>query len=116
MYFFKRNCNVVRQGIQVKFLMIERCRHAIPIHMMCRWFSASSSSYYAWVRRAPSAQFVANDVLLDGIVSLHDGSHGVWGAPIITNELNMKDIKCSINRVARLMKAHGLQGIPQNQQ
>jgi len=64
----------------------------------------------------PCAQFVANDALLDGIVSLHDGSDGVWGAPIITNELNMKDIKCSINRVARLMKAHGLQGIPQNRQ
>lgn len=37
-------------------------------------------------------------------------------APTITGELNMKGIKCSINRVARLMKAHGMQGILQKRQ
>lgn len=84
--------------------------------MMCRLLSVSPSGYYAWAGRSPSAQAVANDALLDDIVDLHEDSDGVWGAPTITNELNMKGIQCSVNRVARLMKAHGVQGIPQKRQ
>lgn len=93
--------------------MIERCRDAFPVRMMCRLLSVSPSGYYAWTCRSPSAQAAANSALLDDIVDLHEGSDGVWGAPIITNELNMKGIRCSVNRVARLMKTHGIQGIPQ---
>ena len=96
--------------------MIRRCRDAFPIRMMCRLLSVSSSGYYAWVSRSPSAQAAANDVLLNDISDLHEDSDGVWGAPTITDELNMKGIKCSVNRVARLMKSNGLQGIPQKRQ
>tara|TARA_B100000780_G_scaffold270690_1_gene230789 strand:- start:8 stop:865 length:858 start_codon:yes stop_codon:yes gene_type:complete len=96
--------------------MIERCRDAFPVRMMCCLLSVSPSGYYAWVCRAPSAQAAANDALLDEITNLHDDSDGVWGAPTIADELNMKGIKCSINRVARLMKSHGMQGIPQKRQ
>ena len=96
--------------------MIGRCCEAFPIRMMCRLLSVSSSGYYAWVSRSPSAQAAANDVLLNDICDLHEDSDGVWGAPTIADELNMKGIKCSVNRVARLMKSNGLQGIPQKRQ
>jgi putative transposase len=106
--------NVLRQEIRVKFLMIERCRDAFPVRMMCCLLSVSRSGYCAWACRAPSAQAATNDALLDEITDLHDDSDGVLGAPTITDELNMKGIKCSINRVARLMKSHGMQGIPKS--
>jgi putative transposase len=86
------------------------------MRMMCRLLSVSSSGYYAWVSRSPSAQAAANDVLLNDICDLHEDSDGVWGAPTITDELKIKGIKCSVNRVARLMKSNGLQGIPQKRQ
>jgi len=93
--------------------MIERCRDAFPIRMMCRLLSVSSSGYYAWESRKPSVQALANEALLDDIIELHEDSDGVWGAPTITDELNMKGIQCSVNRVARLMQVNGVQGIPQ---
>lgn len=96
--------------------MVERCRDAFPVRMMCRLLSVSSSGYYVWSNRAPSAQAAANDALLDDITDLHEGSDGVWGAPTIADELNMKGIRCRVNRVARLMKANDLQGIPQKRQ
>jgi putative transposase len=84
--------------------------------MMRRLFSVLSSGYYAWVSRSPSAQAAANEVLLNDICDLHEDSDGVWGAPIITDELNIKGSKCSVDKVARLMKSNGLQGIPQKRQ
>jgi putative transposase len=84
--------------------------------MMCRLLSVSPSGYYAWSCRAPSAQAAANGTLLIDITDLHENSNGVWGAPTITEELQMKGIKCSINGVARLMNANGLQGILQKRQ
>lgn len=92
--------------------MIERCRDVFSVRMLCRLLSVSTSGYYAWACRTPSAQAGANERLLNDIADLHDDSDGVRGAPTITDELNIKGIKCSINRVARLMKAHGMQGIP----
>ena len=76
--------------------MIERCRDAYPVRMMCRLLSVSPGGHYAWACRTPSAREAANFALLDDI----------------TDELNMKGFKCSINRVARLVKARGMQGIP----
>jgi putative transposase len=90
--------------------MLGRCRDAFLIRMMCRLLLVSSSGYYAWVSRSLSAQAAANYVLLNDIFDLHEDSDGVWGAPTITDVLNMKGIKCSVNRVARLMKSNGLQG------
>ena len=71
---------------------------------------------YVWVSRSPSAHAAANDVLMNGLSELHEGSDGVWGVPTLTDELKMKGIKCSVNRVARFMKSNGLQGIPQTRQ
>jgi len=58
--------------------MIERCRDAFPIRMMCRLLSVSSSGYYAWESRKPSAQALANEALLDDVIELHEDSDGVW--------------------------------------
>ncbi len=45
--------------------------------------------------------------------ALHADSDGVWGSPRITDELRFRGETCGRNRVARLMRAEGLQGIPQ---
>jgi len=46
------------------------------------------------------------------IQELHTASDGVFGAPRMWEELRYEGEGCSRNRVARLMRAHGLQGVP----
>lgn len=96
----------------MKYQLIDRCRETFPISMMCRHLAVSSSGYYDWRKRPLSNLRQANVRLVEQIKRLHDSSDGVWGAPTITQELKLQKTACSLNRVARLMKREGLQGIP----
>ena len=97
----------------MRFRMIDRCRDTYSVRMMCRHLNVSPSGYYEWRGRGPSKREQANRVLLQHVEKLHADSDGVMGAPRICDELNYLGIHCSENRVARLMKRQGLQGIPQ---
>jgi putative transposase len=93
--------------------MIDRCRDAYPVRMMCRHLKVSPSGYYEWRDREPSKRELANRALLKRIQGLHADSDGVMGAPRIRDELHYQGIRCGKNRVARLMRLNDLQGIPQ---
>ena len=93
--------------------MIDRCRDAFPVRMMCRCLKVSASGYYDWRDRPPSQRSIANEQLLEKIRALHVDSDGVLGAPRIRKELRYNGESCSENRVARLMSRAGLKGIPQ---
>ena len=97
----------------MKYRMIDRCRDAFPVLMMCRLLKVSPSGYYDWHDRPLSGHAAANEALFEQIEQLHSSSDGVWGAPTITDELKLQGVACSKNRVARLMRHNGLQGIPQ---
>ncbi len=97
----------------MRFLMIDRCRDAYPVRMMCRHLKVSPSGYYEWRDREPSKRELANRALLKRIQGLHADSDGVMGAPRIRDELHYQGIRCGKNRVARLMRLNDLQGIPQ---
>jgi putative transposase len=97
----------------MRFRMIDRCRDTYSVRMMCRHLKVSPSGYYEWRGREPSKRELANRVLLQHVEKLHDDSDGVMGAPRICDELNYQGTQCGENRVARLMKRQGLQGIPQ---
>lgn len=74
---------------------------------MCRVLDVSSSGYYAWRKRPSSAREMANHTLLQEIQAAHQASKGVYGSPRIYHEVKEK-VSCSQNRVARLMKKHGI--------
>lgn len=93
--------------------MIERCREAFPVRMMCRCLRVSSSGYYGWRERPPSTRTLDNLRLLRRIETLHTDSDGVLGAGRIWEDLRFDGETCGFNRVARLMKISNLQGIPQ---
>ena len=59
-----------------------------------------------------SARELENQRLLERIRVLHAESDGVLGAPRICEDLREEGESCSVNRVARLMRADQLQGIP----
>lgn len=97
----------------MRYRLIDRCREAFPVRMMCRGFAVSPSGYYGWRERRPSARDWENRRLLARIEALHTESDGVLGAGRIWEDLRGTGETCSVNRVARLMHTRGLKGIPQ---
>ena len=95
--------------------MIERCREDFSIRMMCRCLKVSASGYYGWRGRPLSQRVRDNRRLLSRIQMLHTESDGVLGSPRIWDALRYAGESCGLNRVARLMRCAGLQGIPQVQ-
>ena len=94
------------------FAFIEAEKANFPIRFMCDRLGLSTSGYYAWRTRPPSARAVADAVLLETITIVHDQSRGTYGAPRVHAELRLDhDIACGRKRVARLMRTAGLQGV-----
>lgn len=92
--------------------MIERCRDEFPIRLMCRCLRVSTSGYYGWSKRLPSARQRDNERLLERMRELHEDSRGVLGAGRMREDLVAEGESASLNRVARLMASDGLQGWP----
>jgi putative transposase len=61
----------------MKYRMIDRCRDAFPVRLMCRNLAVSPSGYYDWRGREPSARDRANERLLERIRHYHAESDGV---------------------------------------
>ena len=78
---------------------------------MCRVLGVSSSGYYAWAKRAPSARALSDAALIERIGAVHAASHGTYGSPRVHAELVEGGLSLSRKRVARLMKAAGLAGV-----
>jgi len=71
----------------------------------------STSGFYAWKSRRPSRREQSDRRLGDLIAAIHRGSRGTYGAPRVHAELRLgHGISCGKKRVARLMKAAGVQG------
>ncbi len=79
--------------------------------MMSRLLEVSTSGYYAWLKRPPSERSQEDEVLLEKIRHYHHVSDGTYGAPRILEDLQEEGIKVGQKRVARLMRAAGLQGV-----
>jgi putative transposase len=71
-------------------------------------FSIERSGYYAWAKRKPSKQSVANEVLDKKIINIFNNHSSRYGYPRITDELHDQGEKCSKNRVFRRMQHLGL--------
>jgi putative transposase len=94
------------------FRFVERERQEHPVATMCRVLGVSTSGYYAWRKRGPSARSQADAELAQRIARIHARSRGTYGAPRIHAELRLEEgVRCSRKRVARLMRQHGLVGV-----
>jgi transposase InsO family protein len=83
-----------------------------PVKMMCELLSVSRSGAYAWAGR-PRSPHARRDVELAALVrTIHERSHGTYGAPRIHAELSEAyGERVGMKRVARLMRAAGLAGV-----
>lgn len=93
----------------MRFQFIEDHRDEFPVTRMCKVLAVSPSGYYAWRHRPVSAREMANQELYKKIEVVYNDNHGVYGSPRICHELKDQGVACSENRIARLMRLHGLQ-------
>jgi putative transposase len=93
------------------FRFVERERVDFPVATMCRVLEVSPSGYWAWSKRAPSQRARSDDALITTIRAIHEDSRGTYGVPRVHAELRDTGTRCSRKRVARLMRAAGLEGV-----
>jgi transposase InsO family protein len=77
---------------------------------MARLLRVSTSGYYGWLAREPSAHACSDAQLLARIRTLHASSRGTYGAPRIHAQLAREGVHVARKRVARLMRLAGLRG------
>lgn len=80
------------------------------VRRMCRLLGVSPSGYYAWSGRSASARAGANEELSVRIRAIHERSRGTYGSPRVHAELAACGTQVGRKRMARLMRAAGLEG------
>ena len=85
-------------------------RATFSVARMCRVLGLSTSGYYAWLTRPPSARAAANEKLLRRMRQIHAFSRHTYGRPRMLAELRDEGFVVNHKRIARLMKLDGLVG------
>lgn len=76
--------------------------------MMCRLLGVSTSGFYAWCHREPSAHQVRDQELVPLIRDVFFEFDWKYGARRIWREFQDRGLECGRDRIARLMKQEGL--------
>ena len=87
---------------------MEEHRGSYGVRAMCEALAVSSSGYYGWRTRPESERARADRRLLVAIRAVHRESGGTYGALRVHAELKARSVTCGKNRVARLMREHGI--------
>jgi putative transposase len=88
-------------------------RDQFSVSEPCEALGVSRSGYLAAKARPVSSRTRANQQLLEQIQTIHHHRHThAYGSPRMTCELRAKGHHCSENRVATLMRKHGLRARP----
>lgn len=93
-----------------RHISAERAPCALPVSLMCELLGVSESGYWAWMKRPPSDRALADAWLTERIRAIHASSSGRYGSPRVHAVLRREGIGVGEKRVARLMRAAGLQG------
>jgi putative transposase len=82
-----------------------------PVEVACRVLDVSTSGYYAFRSRPPSARAVRHAWLTELIVEVHQRSRGTYGALRVHAELRLgRGVMVGHNAIALLMRRAGLAG------
>ncbi|MCP4403006.1 MAG: IS3 family transposase, partial [bacterium] len=108
----KKSSGHLQQSKPMRYQFIENHREEFPVRRMCKVLAVSPGGYYAWRQRPVSELKMANEKLVEQIREIHAEFKGKYGSPRIHQELrDEKKIRCSENRVARLMRENGIQAV-----
>lgn len=94
-----------------RFIDVEKANHSV--RTLCRVLRVARSAFYAWLRgEARSARASRDAVLLVHIRAVHRRSRGTYGSRRVWRQLRHDGFAVGRRRVARLMRLHGLRGLP----
>ena len=94
----------------IRLRFVQDHRAEFSVERMCGLIEVPRSSFYAWLAHTPSAREQADAELLEVIVEIHQASRGTYGIPRVLGQLHRRKIRVARSRVARVMRANGLQG------
>ena len=77
---------------------------------LCAALGVSRPGYYRWKEAEPGVRARADAQLTEAIRTVHGEHRGVYGSPRMLHALRLRGHRHSRKRIARLMKAAGLQG------
>ncbi|HUF50547.1 MAG TPA: IS3 family transposase [Longimicrobiales bacterium] len=92
------------------FTFVRAHQAEYSIATMCRVLEVSTSGYYEWLKRTPSAHARRDDQLSKQIGEIHDDSRRTYGVPRVHAELKADGTRVARKRIARLMRETGRQG------
>ena len=95
----------------MKYTFMAAHEREFQVRRMCRVLEVKRSGYYAWRKQEPSTRVQANQALLELIQTEHRNSRKTYGSPRLYILLRRKGVKCGRNRVARLMRLHGIRAL-----
>lgn len=75
---------------------------------MCRVYGVTRAGFYAWRSRGFGSRAQENATLTQQIVRVHQASRALYGSPRVYRQLQAEGIHVGENRVARLMRDHGI--------
>ena len=65
----------------IGFRFVQDHRAEFTVERMCRLVRVPRSSFYAWSTRTPTARELADAVLVEQIIEIHNASRGTYGIP-----------------------------------
>ena len=89
---------------------IQQYSHQWPIEILCQTLGVTRAGYYRFIGRQPSIQKVKSEVILGEIREIRTGAYmDSYGSPRMHRELVARGVACSVNTVAKAMRAAGIQ-------
>ena len=90
---------------------VEERRDAFGVEPICRAIGVPVSTYYARRSRKPSRRELRDRELVREIYAAREGYRSVYGVRKTWKELKRRDVEVGRDRIARLMRAEGLEGV-----
>ena len=95
--------------------LIDSYRDQFGVEPICQVLGVAPSTYYAAKSRLISARRLRDEELKLEIVRVHEANFGVYGVEKVWRQLHREGIRVGRDRVARLMRVLGLEGVVRGQ-
>jgi len=91
--------------------LIDEHKERWGVEPICQVLEVAPSTYYAASSRPPSTRRLHDAELRVEITRVHEENFGVYGVEKVWRQLNREGIKVGRDRVSRLMRELGLEGV-----
>lgn len=92
----------------MKYWFIRENQQPHSVEKMAMVLNVSRSGYYKWLNRSSSERKQENEELIEQIKGVQKHARYSYGSPRVTQALHRKGYQVGENRIAALMRAHGL--------